>query len=123
MNKKSIEDISVTNKRCLVRVDFNVPVKDGIITDENRIVGALPTIRYLMANGAKTILCSHLGRPKGKVAKEYSLEIVAKRLAELLDGKVSFAHDVIGEDAKAKIAALKSGEVLLLENLRFHKEE
>lgn len=123
MNKKSIEDIAVLSKRCLVRVDFNVPIQDGVITDENRIEGAIPTIEYLMQKGAKIILCSHLGRPKGKFSKEFSLEPVAKRLAELLDKKVAFAYDVIGEDARGKVASLKDGEVLLLENLRFHKEE
>ena len=123
MNKKTITDIAVQSKRCLVRVDFNVPIQDGVITDENRIEGALPTIRYLMEKGAKTILCSHLGRPKGKVIKEFSLEPVAKRLAEILGKKVAFADDVIGQDAQNKVNALKDGEVLLLENLRFHKEE
>ena len=123
MNKKTIKDISVKSKRCLVRVDFNVPLKDGQITDENRIMGALPTIKYLMEEGAKIILCSHLGRPKGEFKKEYSLQPVATRLNELLDNKVTFANDIIGEDAKSKVANLKDGEIVLLENLRFHNEE
>lgn len=123
MNKKTILDVNVKGKKCLVRVDLNVPVSDGKITDENRINGALPTIKYLMENGAKVILCSHLGRPKGEFNMKYTLKPVADRLNELLDGKVTFASDVIGEDAKAKVAACKEGEVVLLENLRFHKEE
>lgn len=125
MAKMTVTDVPVKGKRVLVRVDFNVPLdKDLNITDESRIVGALPTIRYLVENEAKVILCSHLGRPKGKIVPEMSLAPVAKRLAELLpDVKVTFAHDVIGEDAKKKAAELKDGEILLLENLRFHKEE
>ena len=124
MNKKTVKDIDVKGKRVLVRVDFNVPLDaDKNITDETRIIGALPTIKYLMEQGAKVVLCSHLGRPKGEFNMKYSLEPVAKRLNELLDGKVTFAHDVIGPDAKAKVAALKDGEVVLLENLRFHAEE
>lgn len=160
MNKKSIKDINVEGKRCLVRVDFNVPIKDGVITDENRIKGALPTIKYLMEHGAKVVLCSHMGKPhsifsdtvkltkkekkavealpadeQAKAKEEYiakalkndpvklTLKPVADRLNELLDNKVTFAKDVIGEDAKAKVAALKAGECVLLENLRFHSEE
>lgn len=124
MNKKTIKDVDVKGKRCLVRVDFNVPLNDEKqITDENRIDGALPTIKYLMEQGAKVILCSHLGRPKGEFNMKYSLAPIAKRLNELLDNKVTFANDVIGEDAKAKVANMKEGEVVLLENLRFHKEE
>lgn len=146
MNKKTICDVDVKGKKCLVRVDFNVPMKDGKITDENRINGALPTIKYLMEHGAKVILCSHLGRPysifskeikkikpedEGKsreeltalTVKKCSLKPVADRLNEILGGKVTFATDVIGEDAKAKVAACKDGEVVLLENLRFHSEE
>lgn len=160
MNKKTIRDVDVKGKKCLVRVDFNVPMKDGVITDENRINGALPTIKYLMEHGAKVILCSHLGKPhniftpnfklnkkekaalealpeserdaakaemvakalKGDV-KKFSLEPVAKRLNELLDGKVTFAHDIVGEDAQAKVAAMKDGEVVLLENTRFDAGE
>ena len=160
MNKKSIKDVNVKGKRCLVRVDLNVPMKDGVITDENRINGALPTIQYLMQHGAKVILCSHLGKPhniftpnfklnkKEKAAlealpeeqreaakaemvekaikgdaKKFSLKPVADRLNELLKGKVTFATDIVGEDAQAKVAALKKGHVLLLENTRFDAGE
>ncbi len=159
MNKKTVKDIDVKGKKVLVRCDFNVPMKDGVITDENRIVGALPTIKYLMEQGAKVILCSHMGKPhnvfdsklelnkkeKAKVAalpeaeqaaateeflekakkdvKKLTLAPVAARLNELLGGKVAFASDVIGDDAKAKVAACKEGECVLLENLRFHKGE
>lgn len=160
MNKMSIKDVDVKGKKCLVRVDFNVPMKDGVITDENRIQGALPTIKYLMEHGAKVILCSHLGKPhniftkgfklnkKEKKAleampeseqaaakeqmiakalkddiKKFTLKPVADRLNELLGGKVTFAHDIVGEDAKAKVAALKEGEVVLLENTRFDAGE
>ncbi len=122
-NKKSVEDINVKGKKVLVRCDFNVPLKDGVITDENRITGALPTIKYLMDQGAKVILCSHMGRPKGEFNMKYSLAPVAKRLSERLGVEVALAADVIGEDAKAKAAALKDGEVMLIENVRFHKEE
>ena len=159
MNKKTITDIDVKGKKCLVRVDFNVPMKDGVITDENRIIGALPTIKYLMEHGAKVVLCSHMGKPhnvfddkiklnkkeKAKIealpeeeraaataeaiekakkdVKKFSLAPVAARLNELLDNKVTFATDVIGPDAKAKVAAFKDGECVLLENLRFHAGE
>ncbi len=160
MNKLTVRDIDVKGKKVLVRCDFNVPMKDGVITDENRIMGALPTIKYLMEQGAKIVLCSHMGKPhsifssevklskkdKAKVealpageqaaAKQaiidkalksepakLTLAPVAARLNELLGGKVTFAKDVIGEDARAKVAALKSGECVLLENLRFHWEE
>ena len=159
MNKKTITDIDVKGKKCLVRVDFNVPMKDGVITDENRIIGALPTIKYLMEHGAKVVLCSHMGKPhnvfddkiklnkkeKAKIealpeeeraaataeaiekakkdVKKFSLAPVAARLNELLDNKVTFATDVIGPDAKAKVEALKDGECVLLENLRFHAGE
>ena len=160
MNKKSIKDIEVKGKKCLVRCDFNVPMKDGVITDENRINGALPTIKYLMEHGAKVILCSHMGKPhnvftegfglnkKEKKAvealpeseretakqeyiqkalkndvKKFTLAPVAKRLNELLDGKVAFATDIVGEDACAKVEALKEGECVLLENLRFDAGE
>ena len=122
-NKKTVEDIDVQGKKVLVRCDFNVPLKDGVITDDKRIVGALPTIKYLMEHGAAVILCSHLGRPKGEFNMKYSLAPVAKRLSELLGCDVPLASDVIGDDAKAKAAALKSGEVMLLENVRFHAEE
>ncbi len=123
LNKKSVEDIDVRGKRCLVRCDFNVPLKEGVITDDKRIREAMRTIEYLVGNGAKVILCSHLGRPKGEFNLEYSLRPVCVRLSELLGKEVIMASDVIGEDAKAKAAALKDGDVMLLENLRFHKEE
>lgn len=160
MNKMTIRDVDVKGKKCLVRVDFNVPMKDGVITDENRINGALPTIKYLMEHGAKVILCSHLGKPhniytpnfklnkKEKAAlealpeteraaaeaemrakalkgdaKKFSLKPVADRLNQLLDGKVTFANDIVGEDACAKVAAMKDGDVVLLENTRFDAGE
>ena len=159
MNKKTIKDVNVKGKKCLVRVDFNVPMKDGVITDENRINGALPTIKYLMEQGAKVILCSHMGKPhnifneKVKLSKKekkivekasdsekealtleflekakkdivkYTLKPVADRLNQLLDGKVTFATDTVGEDAIQKVNALKEGEVVLLENLRFDAGE
>ena len=124
MNKKSIKDIDVKGKKVLVRVDFNVPQDEqGRITDENRIIGALPTIEYLMKQGAKTILCSHLGRPKGGFEDKFSMKPVAERLNELLKGKVKLACDVIGDCAKKCVAGMKNGEVVLLENVRFHKEE
>ena len=156
MNKMTVRDIKDwKGKRALVRCDFNVPMKDGVITDENRIMGALPTIKYLMEHGAKVILCSHMGKPhsilsdevklnkkdKAKVEKgettaeaiiekakkeepkKLTLAPVAARLNELLGGKVTFAHDVVGPDAQAKVAACKDGECVLLENLRFHWEE
>lgn len=160
MNKMTIRDVDVKGKKCLVRVDFNVPMKDGVITDENRINGALPTIKYLMEHGAKVILCSHLGKPhniytpnfklnkKEKAAlealpeteraaaeaemrakalkgdaKKFSLKPVADRLNQLLDGKVTFATDIVGEDACAKVAAMKDGDVVLLENTRFDAGE
>ena len=158
-NKKTIEDIDVAGKRVLVRCDFNVPLKDGVITSDKRIVGALPTIKYLLDQGAKVILCSHMGKPhsiftegfgltkkeKKKVEampaeeqaaatadllkkalddkKKFTLKPVADRLNELLDGKVTFAEDIIGEDAKAKVAALKAGEAVLIENVRFDARE
>ncbi len=124
MNKKTIEDIDVAGKKVIVRVDFNVPLDaDRNITDDKRIVGALPTIKYLVEKGAKTILVSHLGRPKEGFEDKYSMKPTAVRLGELLGKEVIMAKDVIGEDAKAKAAALKNGEVLMLENVRFHKEE
>ncbi len=158
-NKKSIENIDVKGKKCLVRCDFNVPMKDGVITSDKRIVGAMPTIKYLVDNGAAVILCSHMGKPhnvfneklklnkkeKAKIealpeeereaataellekakkdVKKLSLAPVAKRISELLGKEVIMASDVVGTDAKAKAAALKSGEVMLLENIRFHAEE
>ena len=123
LTKKSVEDINVTGKRVLVRCDFNVPMEDGRITDDNRIVGALPTIKYLLAHNARVILCSHMGRPKGEFNPKYTLAPVAKRLSELLGKDVTLAADVVGPDAQAKAAALKDGEVLLLENVRSHTEE
>ena len=159
LNKKSVTDINVTGKKVLVRCDFNVPMKDGVITSDKRIVGALPTIKYLLDNGAAVILCSHMGKPhnvfndkiklnkkeKAKIealpenerdaataeliekakkdVKKLTLAPVAARISELLGKDVIMAKDVVGEDAKAKAAALKSGEVMLLENVRFHAEE
>lgn len=125
LNKKTIEDIEVKGKRVLARCDFNVPLMDGEITNDKRIVAALPTIKYLMENGAKVILCSHLGRPKGEYKPEFSLAPVAKRLSEYLGTEVKLAEDpeVVGENAKALAAELKDGEVMLLENVRYRKEE
>jgi len=122
-NKKSIEDIDVAGKRVLCRCDFNVPTKGGVITSDKRIVAALPTIQYLIAHKAKVILCSHMGKPKGEWKPELSLKIVADRLSELLGQKVIMAADVVGEDAKAKAAALGEGQVMLLENTRYMKGE
>lgn len=122
-NKKTIEDIDVRGKRVLARCDFNVPIENGTITDDKRILEALPTIKYLSEHGAKVILCSHFGRPKGEFNPEYSLAPVAKRLSELLGREIPLAADVIGEDARAKVAALNDGDIMLLENVRFHKEE
>lgn len=127
MPKKSIRDIDVAGKRCFVRVDFNVPLeeKDGqmVITDDTRIKGTLPTLNYLLEKGARLILASHLGRPKGKVDPKQSLKPVAAKLSEVLGRPVEFASDCVGEEAKAKALALKDGEVLLLENTRFHAGE
>ena len=122
-NKKSIEDIEVAGKRVLCRCDFNVPTKAGVITSDKGIVAALPTIEYLVKHGAKVILCSHMGKPKGEWKPELSLKIVADRLSELLGQEVIMAADVAGEDAKAKAAALQNGQVMLLENTRFEKGE
>ncbi len=122
-NKKNIEDIDVAGKKVLVRCDFNVPLKDGVITSDKRIVEALPTIKYLLSKGAKVILCSHMGKPKGEIVAKYSLAPVAARLTELLGQTVELAADTIGEDAKAKAAALKEGQAVLLENTRFDKRE
>ena len=122
-NKKSIEDIDVAGKRVLCRCDFNVPTKDGKITSDKRIVAAMPTIKYLVDHNAKVILCSHMGKPKGEWKPELSLKVVAQRISELLGKPVVMAADVVGEDAKAKAAALKDGDVMLLENTRFMKGE
>ena len=122
-NKKSIEDVNVTGKRVLCRCDFNVPTKDGKITSDKRIVAAMPTIEYLVNHGAKVILCSHMGKPKGEYKPELSLKVVADRISELLGQRVIMAKDVAGEDAKAKAAALQDGQVMLLENTRFEKGE
>lgn len=123
-NKKSVEDIDVAGKKVIVRCDFNVPQDDtGRITDDKRIVASLQTIKYLLAQKAAVILCSHLGRPKGQVNPKYSLKPVAERLTELLGQEVKLADDVVGESAKSLAAALKPGEAMLLENVRFHKEE
>ena len=122
-NKKSIEDIEVAGKRVLCRCDFNVPTKGGVITSDKRIVAALPTIEYLVKHGAKVILCSHMGKPKGEWKSELSLKIVADRLSQLLGQEVIMAADVAGEDAKAKAAALENGQVMLLENTRYEKGE
>ncbi len=123
LNKKSIEDIEVKGKKVLVRCDFNVKMEDGVITSDKRIVASLPTIKYLIENGAKVILCSHLGRPKGQVNPEFSMKPVAARLSELLGKEVKMAEDVVGESAKALAADLNEGEVLLLENVRFEAGE
>lgn len=125
LNKKSVDDINVAGKKVLVRCDFNVPLKDGQITDENRLVAALPTIKKLIADGGKVILCSHLGKPKGEPKPELSLAPVAVRLSELLGQEVKFAADdnVVGDNAKAAVAAMKDGEVVLLQNTRYRAEE
>jgi len=122
-NKKSVEDVDVQGKKVLLRCDFNVPLKAGEITSDKRIVAALPTIQYLLKHGAAVIACSHMGKPKGEWKPELSLAVVAKRLSELLGQEVIMAKDVAGEDAKAKAAALKPGEIMLLENTRFMKGE
>ena len=125
LNKKSVDDINVAGKKVLVRCDFNVPLKDGQITDENRLVAALPTIKGLISDGGKVILCSHLGKPKGEPKPELSLAPVAVRLSELLGQEVKFAADdnVVGDNAKAAVAAMKDGEVVLLQNTRYRAEE
>ena len=125
LNKKSVDDINVKGKKVLVRCDFNVPLIDGKITDENRLVAALPTIKKLIADGGKIILCSHLGKPKGQPVPELSLAPVAARLSELLEQEVKFAADaeVVGENAKAAVEAMQDGEVILLENTRYRAEE
>ena len=125
LNKKTVDDLKVKGQKVLVRCDFNVPLKNGVITDENRIVAALPTIKKLIADGAQVILCSHLGKPKGEPKPELSLAPVAKRLSELLGQEVVFAADdnVVGDNAKAAVAAMKDGDVVLLQNTRYRAEE
>lgn len=123
LNKKTIEDIDVAGKKVLVRCDFNVPLKDGEITSDKRIVSSLPTIQYLLDHNAKVILCSHLGRPKGEVNPEFSLAPVAKRLSELLGKEVKMAADVVGESAQSLASSLQEGKAMLLENVRFEKGE
>ena len=125
LSKKTIDDIDVKGKRVLVRVDFNVPMKDGVFTNDNRIVAALPTIKKLVADGGKVILCSHLGKPKNGPEAKFSLAPCAVRLSELLGQPVVFADDdtVVGDNAKAAVAAMKDGDVVVLQNTRFRKEE
>ena len=125
LNKKSVDDINVKGKRVLVRCDFNVPLQDGKITDENRLVAALPTIKKLVADGGKIILCSHLGKPKGEPKPELSLAPVAKRLTELLGQEVKFVPSpvVVDDTVKAAVADMKDGEIILLENTRYRAEE
>jgi phosphoglycerate kinase len=123
MPKLSIKDLDLKGKRVFIRVDFNVPIKDGKVDDDTRIRGSLPTIRYAIGQDARVILASHLGRPKGERVEKYSLAPVAEHLSSLLGRPVVFAADCVGEEAESKVAALKDGDILLLENLRFHKEE
>ena len=125
LNQKTIDDIKAKGKRILVRCDFNVPMKDGVITDDNRITAAIPTIKKLMNDGGRVILCSHMGKPKGKVVPELSLSPVSRRLSELLDCEVTFVPDieVTGLKAREAVRAMKDGDVILLENTRFRPEE
>src|SRR5215831_14231722 len=123
MNKLSISDLDPTGKRVFMRVDFNVPLADGTITDDTRIKGSLPSIRYVIDKGGRLILASHLGRPKGKPEPKYSLKPVAVRLSELIGKPVQFAPDCVGPEVERLASNLKNGDVLLLENLRFHAEE
>ncbi|MCQ2463560.1 MAG: phosphoglycerate kinase [Clostridia bacterium] len=123
LNKKTVEDIDVKGKKVLVRCDFNVKMEDGVITDDKRIVASLPTVKYLLSQGARVILCSHLGRPKGEFKPEFSLAPVAARLSEYLGFEVKMAKDVVGESAQALASSLQDGECMLIENVRFHAEE
>ena len=123
MPKLSVKDLDLKGKRVFIRVDFNVPIKDGKVTDDTRIRASLPTIQYTIEQGARVILASHLGRPKGQRVDKYTLRPVAEHLSVLLGKPVAFAEDCIGEVAPAKVNALQAGDVLLLENLRFHPEE
>ena len=123
MNKLTIKDLDVQGKRVLMRVDFNVPIKDGVVTDDTRIVAALPSIKYVLENGGSLVLMSHCGRPKGEKNMEFTLKPAADRLAELVDAKVTLAPDVIGAEVKALVDEVKAGEILVLENVRFYKEE
>ena len=122
-SKKTIKDIDVKGKKVLVRVDFNVPIKDGAVADDTRVQAALPTLKYLLDGGAGLILCSHLGRPKGEAKPEFSLKPVAEHLAKVLGQDVAFAEDCIGENTEKLVSAMLDGDVLLLENVRFHAEE
>ena len=121
--KLSIRDINLSGQRVFIRVDFNVPIKDGKVDDDSRIKASLPTIQYAIEQGARVILASHLGRPKGERVEKYSLRLVAEHLSQLLGRPVAFAEDCVGPDVEAKVKALADGDVLLLENLRFHAEE
>src|SRR5882762_10499284 len=123
MKKLSIRDLELKGKRVFIRVDFNVPIKDGKVEDDTRIRFSLPTIQYAIEQGARVILASHLGRPKGKRVEKYSLRPVAEHLSGLLNQPVAFAADCVGEEAEKQVGVLHDGDVLLLENLRFHKEE